>query len=288
MNIAQAKEISIEKILQNLGYYPTKSNQMESWYLSPFRAEKTPSFKLSLKLNRWFDHGQQNGGNSIDFVVHKFGFTLKEALNYLDNYSNEALFSFQKQITTVTEIKKIENNNKILKVIPIQHIALKQYLNERKINNLAIQDQISEVHYEVNQKKYFAIGFKNKSNGWELRSKYAKICLGKKDVTLIENQRTVLRIFEGFFDYLSFVQVRDDRFKKESDYLILNSVALLMKNEELLNKYLTIELYLDNDESGNKYTEMIKERFKKAIDNRDLFNGYSDLNEWLVSEEFKA
>lgn len=288
MNSTQAREISLEKILQNLGFEPLKSNQLESWYLSPFRLEKTPSFKLNLKLNRWYDHGEKIGGNTLDFVVHKFGFTVKEGLNYLEAFSNQPIFSFQKQIIDVPDIEKTENDTPILQTTAVQHIALKQYLASRCITKAFIQNQIKEVHYEVNQKKYFAIGFKNRSDGWELRSKYAKICLGKKDVTLIDNQSTVLRIFEGFFDYLSFLQIQENELKQGSDYLILNSAALITKNLVLLERYKTIELYLDNDETGEKYSNFIVSKYSNALDFRGLYNDYKDLNEWLMKYSLKA
>ena len=80
MNSNQARQISIEKVLQKLNYLPSKTIGNDYWYLSPFRTEVTPSFKVNLKLNRWFDHGEQIGGNIIDFLVHKFGFSISEAL----------------------------------------------------------------------------------------------------------------------------------------------------------------------------------------------------------------
>lgn len=288
MNSTQAREISLEKILQNLGFEPLKSNQLEFWYLSPFRLEKTPSFKLNLKLNRWYDHGEQIGGNTLDFVVHKFGYTVKESLNYLEAFSNLPIFSFQKQNIASSEIMMNKNNNSILKVIAVQHIALKQYLAGRFITKAVVHNQIKEVHYEINQKSYFAIGFKNKSDGWELRSKYAKICLGKKDITKIDNQCTALRIFEGFFDYLSFLQIENNKLKENSDYLILNSAALITKNIVLLEDYKTIELYLDNDETGEKYSNFITSKYNNAIDFRWMYKGCKDLNEWLMKYYLEA
>jgi hypothetical protein len=95
MNTTQARDISIEKVLQNLGHKPTKQNENDSWYLSPFRIEKTASFKLNKKINRWFDHGEQIGGNTIDFVIYKFGFNVPEALNFLKPFGDD--FFFQKQ-----------------------------------------------------------------------------------------------------------------------------------------------------------------------------------------------
>ncbi|UWY29363.1 toprim domain-containing protein [Flavobacterium sp. TR2] len=277
MNAIQAKEISIEKILQNLGCEPTKSNQNESWYLSPFRIEKTASFKLNRKINRWFDHGEQKGGNVIDFVIAKFGFNVSEALSYLEKF--DSFFSFHEQIFN-SEAQE-ENTINVEKIMPIQHVALIQYLKSRGIKEYKTNDCLKEIHYTIKDKKYFAIGFENKSNGFEIRNKYAKICIGKKDVTLVSNQSQILRIFEGFFDYLSFIQIRDNKNLEQSDYLVLNSVGLITKNLSVLQNYRTIELYLDNDTTGNKYTELIIKSFQDSIDYRRIFKGYKDLNEWF-------
>ena len=258
MNSNQARQISIEKVLQKLNYLPSKTIGNDYWYLSPFRTEVTPSFKVNLKLNRWFDHGEQIGGNIIDFLVHKFGFSISEALEYLKPF--ECDFSFQKQILDYPNPEKRQNNF-INKTIPIQHIALVQYLESRQIKNYKEVKQLREIHYTINDKDYFGIGFQNNSEGWEIRSKYAKICLGKKDITVITNESKTLRIYEGFFDYLSFVQVREILRMEESDYLILNSVALLLKNVPVLMNYTSIELYLDNDYGRNNYTELIRKQF---------------------------
>ena len=284
MNSNQARQISIEKVLQKLNYLPSKTIGNDYWYLSPFRTEVTPSFKVNLKLNRWFDHGEQIGGNIIDFLVHKFGFSISEALEYLKPF--ECDFSFQKQILDYPNPEKRQNNF-INKTIPIQHIALVQYLESRQIKNYKEVKQLREIHYTINDKDYFGIGFQNNSEGWEIRSKYAKICLGKKDITVITNESKTLRIYEGFFDYLSFVQVREILRMEESDYLILNSVALLLKNVPVLMNYTSIELYLDNDDAGNNYTELIRKQFEQAVDCRKLYREYEDVNDWLKAMVFK-
>ena len=284
MNSNQARQISIEKVLQKLNYLPSKTIGNDYWYLSPFRTEVTPSFKVNLKLNRWFDHGEQIGGNIIDFLVHKFGFSISEALEYLKPFEFD--FSFQKQILDYPNPEKRQNNF-INKTIPIQHIALVQYLESRQIKNYKEVKQLREIHYTINDKDYFGIGFQNNSEGWEIRSKYAKICLGKKDITVITNESKTLRIYEGFFDYLSFVQVREILRMEESDYLILNSVALLLKNVPVLMNYTSIELYLDNDDAGNNYTELIRKQFEQAVDCRKLYREYEDVNDWLKAMVLK-
>lgn len=278
MNAAKAREIPIKKVLQNLGCEPTRTNEKESWYLSPLRIEKSASFKVNNTMNRWFDHGEQKGGNVIDFVVLKFGFTISEALEYLTKF--EDFFSFQKQIFETPQVEKIDP---IKKIIPVQHIALIQYLKSRGITKYQNLTNLKEVHYEIYQNKYFAIGFRNNSDGWELRSKYSKSCIIKKDITLIENESRCLKIFEGFFDYLSLLQISDEKNLNESDYLILNSAALIITNISILEKYATIELYLDNDATGEKYTQLITEQYPQAKDERRKYSKYKDLNEYLCS-----
>jgi DNA primase len=179
MNSNTAKSISLEKLLQKQGHSPTKINGDDYWYKSPFRLESTPSFKVNIKLNRWYDHGEQIGGNAIDFLIYKFGFTVSETLEYLKQFSNEIdAFSFQKQNFEIIKNEKNEINH-INKSIPVNHTALVNYLKSRKINNYKNIEQLKEIHYTINDKNYFALGFKNNSQGWEIRSKYAKICLGK-------------------------------------------------------------------------------------------------------------
>jgi len=282
MNIEKAKQIPIELVLQKMNYTPSKTNGFDFWYSSPLHEEKTPSFKVNIKINRWYEHGLQKGGNVIDFISIKFNYTISEVLNFLKNYSDESIFSFQKQKNIETKFIESTTKIKIIKVIEIQHFALKQYLENRKIYHYENEPNLKEVHYEVNGKKYFGIGFQNRSNGFEIRYKYSKICIEKKDITLIKlvkGYKNKLRIFEGFFDYLSFI----NKFKSNSEFLILNSIALINRCDEILSNYEEIELYFDNDAAGDLYTKSTQEKFKNAKDCREFYKDFKDLNEWLIN-----
>jgi hypothetical protein len=280
MNIEKAKQIPIEMVLQKMNYTPSKTNGFDVWYFSPLHDEKTPSFKVNTNINRWYDHGLQKGGNVIDFIAIKFNYSIPEVLKFLENYSDESIFSFQKQKNI--EFNFTETKVNIIKVTEIQHFALKQYLENRKIYHYENEPNLKEVHYEVNGKKYFGIGFQNRNNGFEIRSKYSKICIGKKDISLInvvKGDKNKLRIFEGFFDYLSFRQLE----KKLSDYLILNSIALINRCDEILSNYEEIDLYFDHDAAGDLYTKSTLEKFKNAKDCREFYKDFNDLNEWLIN-----
>lgn len=283
MNIEKAKQIPIEEVLKKMNFKPSKTNGFDVWFISPFRDEKTPSFKVNTKINRWYDHGIQKGGNIIDFLQLNNNLSISETLKYLDNLTDGVIFSFQKQELSKSFNNEITNEIEIIKTIGIQHYALKDYLEKRKIHLIDNEPNLVEIHYQLKEKKYFAIGFKNKSQGFEIRSKYAKICIGKKDITLIDNRSDTICVFEGFMDYLSYRNSIYQLERQNCDYLILNSVALINKCETILNNYKAIELYLDNDKPGEKYTAEILSVYKNAIDKRGLYLEYKDLNDWLIN-----
>ena len=55
MNIEEAKRIPLEDYLRRMGVAPVKQQGDSIWYCSPFREEKTPSFKVSASRNLWYD-----------------------------------------------------------------------------------------------------------------------------------------------------------------------------------------------------------------------------------------
>ena len=173
-----------------------------------------------------------------------------------------------------------KSNYQILEAKAVEHASLIQYLKSRKLESQI--SELKEIHYELNERNYFGIGFKNDSGGYEIRNPHIKICLGKKDTTTIENNSNTLRIFEGFTDYLSFKILEQHLEKSKSDYLILNSVSMINRATDLVKTYPNIELYLDNDRTGNEVTEILNRRFPEAEDCRILYPNHKDLNEFLT------
>ena len=276
MNCTQFNKISVEEVLQSLGHFPTKQNEKEAWFINPFSKENNASFKINRKLNYWYLFSEGIGGNNIDLMKKYLNASISEVLNWAENQN----FSSFHQRTNNQKLFNLSKTYEILEVKDIQHPALIQYLKSRKVEDQ--KHLIQEIYYQINDKKYFGIGFKNDSGGFEIRNAYSKICLGKKDITTIKNNSKSLRIFEGFFDFLSFKNIEKSLENKVSDYMILNSVSMINKIKNSLENYEKIDLYFDNDEAGNRAVELIKNEKNEAEDCRVLYSDFKDLNDWLI------
>jgi hypothetical protein len=276
LSCERARAFSIEKALAKLGHFPKKTNEKEAWFLSPLRSENQASFKVSKKLNRWYDHGEGIGGNVIDLICKIRQCTVKEALEFIREDKNS--FFFQQQPSF-----EIEHEDKIViqEVKELNHYALKGYLKSRYISTETSKKFIKEVHYLFKDKKYFAIGFQNDSGGWELRNKYYKNCSSPKDITHIKNGNNKLIVTEGMFDLLSIISL-DTTLASGYDFLVMNSIAFVSKAREIMNGYLQIKLYLDTDLNGKRSTKKLMEHSNNCFDKSILYHGFKDVNDWWM------
>ena len=275
MNCSEAKNISIREVLESFSLFPSKENSRTAFYFALDREEKTPSLSVDFSKNTAFDFGTGKNYDSISIVQTMKGCSVSDALKYLEQFN----FSFQEQNLKLENLPK---GYEIIDVKEIQHPALIHYLKSRNVEDQ--KKWVEEIHYRMNDKNYFGIGFKNDSGGYEIRNAYSKICLDKKDITSIKNDSKDVRIFEGFFDFLSFKKVENYLEKETSDYIILNSVSMIHKIKNEIGNYKNIELYFDNDEAGTRAVEIIKNDLKNAEDCRILYSSFKDLNDWLIQK----
>lgn len=273
MNCEEIKQkISIRTVMESFNLFPSKENKRTAFYFAIDREEKTPSLSVDFVKNKAFDFGTGKSYDVISIVQQIDRCSVSDALKYLAKYTFSA----------PNDIQKVESNQEveyeILKTSEIRHFALVQYLTERRVYGQ--KHLVKEIHYKMNDKKYFGIGFLNDSDGFEIRNKYSKMCLGKKDVTLVktqENSFDEIAIFEGFFDYLTY---RNMEKEQSSNYLILNSTSMLFKVENELKNYDKISLFLDNDSNGKSVKSKIENQYKNVEDCSLIYNGFEDLNKW--------
>ncbi len=280
MNCEEIKEkISIRMVLESFNLFPVKENRKTAFYFALDREEKIPSLSVDFAKNKAFDFGTGKSYDVISIVQQMNLCSISEALRYLEK------FDFSNYNKLQSEETLHEKKYKIIMVREIQHPALIQYLKSRKVYEQ--KDLVKEIEYELNGKKYFGIGFFNNSGGIEIRNKYSKICLGKKDVTLIKNELNIsneILVFEGFFDYLTFRNLEKKQ-NINSDYLILNSTAMLFKAKDELKKYEKISLFLDNDSNGKSFKEKLQNQYKNVEDCSWIYHNFKDLNEWYCEKQ---
>ena len=274
MNCTQANEISIVDFLNSRSYIPTVNGDAH-WYI--LRDETKASTKVSANLNRWYDYGLDKGGKLVDLVCAYFtNGDIKEALEIIAGNSAQSNYKRHEETQIIT------SETKILKVLPtVQHQALKNYLNERKIFDF-FQDKISEIHYSIGNKNYFSLGWENEAGGWELRNKLFKGCINGKGITTIigEVDNDVLDIWEGMFSFLSFLQYHDQPHK----VIVLNSVANVNKAITDILRYKKVNLYMDNDKAGERATERFKSIRNDAVDCSSICGNHKDYNDYLLYE----
>ncbi|RKS56027.1 Toprim domain-containing protein [Gillisia mitskevichiae] len=273
----RARNLSIVKTLASFGHFPSRTTEKEAWFLSPLRSETQASFKVSLVLNKWYDHGTGRGGNGLDLIVAIKKCSVKEALELFSNKKKDFFF-FQQPILKNPTSSEIE----ILDVKPIQHQALIQYLGARKISIQTTQLYCKEVTYRIKGRSCFSIGLQNKEGGWELRNKYFKISSSPKAYTYLKNNADRLIIIEGMFDLLSMAELYPNQLEN-SDVIVLNSLSFLEPVSELFEKYKEVELYLDHDASGRIHSKELTDRYSNVKDKSECYIGYKDLNVQLIS-----
>lgn len=178
MNCAKIKQnVSIRSVLESFNLFPVKENRKTAFYFALDREEKTPSLCVDFMKNSAFDFGTGKGCDVISIVQQIKKCSVSDALKYLSS------FNFPANTERLTEKIQSEPQYRILKINEIRHPALIQYLESRKVSEQ--KKWVWEVHYELHGRKYFGIGFKNNSDGFEIRNNYVKICLGSKDITCI-------------------------------------------------------------------------------------------------------
>ena len=275
----EIRKTDMVQYLSQLGFEPKKIVRADYWYFSPLRNENTPSFKINRSKNCWFDFGIGTGGNIIDFAILYHDCTVGE---FLRMFQNDSYFH-QQAISVPAKENKEEGRIKILYDKSISSLGLIRYLHKRNIALPLAEKYCSEIIFRTYDKTNIALGFKNDSGGYELRNEFFKGSNSPKDVTTFKNKSQKVAVFEGFFDFLSFISLLSKNEIKETSFCVLNSLSFFEKSRAFLEKHNAIHLYLDNDTCGINMTSYAKSLNQKYIDESHLYKNYKDLNDWTVN-----
>jgi hypothetical protein len=280
-------------ILGKLEFKPEKIDEHKALFISPFRKEHTPSFKVDIKKNLWVDFGEVGekgkplGGDPLAFVrkwlAHTgFEHSASDGLRWMQN-----MFGFVR----IAPVLKIVEDRAIKREALISYLATRgipleyatPYLREVDIRN------------KNTKKLFFALGMQNEDEGYEVRNAFFKGSVGPKMLTMIRGKipkPDELHIFEGMMDFLSYL-VSEGKPILDGHAMILHSTANLEKATGFIANYgyKTVFSYMDNDTAGRKATENLETYFKTQADTvhqrmNDFYSGYKDVNKWHV-DKFK-
>lgn len=279
--IETLRQIPLEDFLARLGHEPVRRRGNEWWYAAPYRTERTPSFRVNVDKQLWYDFGLGKGGDI---------FTLAGVFVHSCDFMEQAKFITEAGIVPLPPIgprphKAVEKKPAFeeVEVRALSHRALLSYLEERGVASAIAGRHCKEIHFRLNGKRYFAIGFGNRSRGFELRNCFFKGCIPPKDFSSFRQGSSRCHLYEGFMDWLSALTLG---IGTTEDSLVLNSVANVDKAIPALENYQEIVCHLDHDDAGRRTVEVLRKHFGECVtDHSGLYSGYKDLNEYLVAKQ---
>lgn len=277
-NCNTARQIPIVEYLGKCGFKPEAINGNDYWYLSPLRDEKTPSFKVNTRRNAWYDFGTGEGGNLIDLGIRLKNCTVESFLAELKigDYSIPSyLVPDHIARQSIPEKKVI-----IHAVAELQAPSLLYYLHKRGIDPNRAKQWCKEVTFSFGSKQFSAVGFENRSGGYELRNTWFKGSSAPKDITLIDNGSKAVCVTEGFIDFLSLLELKKQRLA-EIDFVILNSLSLISKSFDVLKAHTDVFLFLNHDQAAIIAGEKLETAGIIGIDSSRFYKDFNDINDYL-------
>lgn len=285
MNSKQAKALPLHEFLGRLGYQSARTRGNDVWFTSPFRPdERTPSFKVDLSRNVWYDFGMGQGGTVIDLVQQLYRLPdVAGTLAAIEAASGGSLAAIARHnpgdVPAKREAPVIES------VGTISDAELVAYLASRAIPPELARTYMQEIRYRVGGREYKALAFQNEAGGYEVRNAAFKGTVGKKDVTyLAAPNRDDAAVFEGGFDFLAAL-AHYGRERPESNVLVLNSISFVDRAAGLLAErgIGKLHTYLDHDKAGRDATERLHGAGEwLARDASGFYAGFKDVNDYLV------
>lgn len=294
MDCLTANQKDIVGFLISNGIRPVERRNNGLFFISPFRNEKTPSFKVDQDKNIWYDFGTGTGGRLIDLVCQLHKVNVSTALNIISGteISPTPFLSFDQQKEKIHSEKVIE----IKHIQKLQNKALIDYIESRGIPYNIASMYTEEAYYKTYPgqiKSFFAIAFKNDKGGYELRSniKSSKFPNGfkgstsPKTITTIIGNNSKINVFEGFMDFLSALVFFE--YEPVNKTIILNSLSHLRQLYEMIPTNACVNLFLDNDLPGKEAAKEITSKYPNAKNQAiKIYPEFKDFND-LICNQYK-
>lgn len=273
--IESLKKVSCVDYLLSRGHKPKHSTGRTYKFLAPWRPESSSSLSIYKATNTFVDFGDKTkAGSVIQLVMALEDVSFPRALeilqgNKLPEHKIEH-FAIPKEAIRIIYRTSITDDRLI------------QYLAKRCIPLIVANRYCQEACIELHNSKGEAytvrcIAFINSKGGYEFRSTKLKISNSPKIYSTINPGNATAIVVEGFFDLLSYFTLYGEQ--KDITYISLNSTSFVDYCD--WHNFSLVEYWGDRDTAGNKCLQKIKEKIM-VKDMRLTYNGFKDLNEYLV------
>jgi len=218
MTAIEINQIQIYDYLKTRGINPARRYGGYSMYHSPFREERTPSFKVSEIRNLWIDFGTGDGGTLIDLAIRMNpGFNVSRAMAEIEaSMLTDRIFSFHKPMPTPSIRKQLQVSDEAGRIIIYKikklgcNSALSDYIKARGIELKTASKYCKELYFKIGEKNLFGIGCQNDNGGWAIRNKFWKGC-SAQGISLYKKGHSQIAVFEGVFDLLSYLEIEGEK-----------------------------------------------------------------------------
>ena len=151
MEIDALRQIPLADFLTRLGHEPIRKRGNEWWYAAPYRTERTPSFRVNVDKQLWYDFGLGKGGDI---------FTLAGEFVHSNDFMEQVRFITEAGIVPLPQMeprshKTVEKQPAFeeVEIRPLSHRALLSYL--AAINAGGVLPRKTFSIGEANEKRYY-------------------------------------------------------------------------------------------------------------------------------------
>lgn len=284
LNIQRAKEASIIDYLRSIGIEPEYTTGSTAFYFSPWRKETVPSLGVSLHRNKWKDFGENMKMSDVLDLIQKIEkCSLAKAVDI-------ALGKTTGTTPAQHEPPPPSEKRKYIEIKATETLSdrnLWSYISGRGISVYTASKYLSQLrivfpYSKTNStKEHLVVGFRNDSGGYEMRSSYLKVCNSPKTITTIRGDDKHVILFEGFFDYLSFVEMYGEPTEK---VVVLNSTSFMPSIAPFLSGC-TVYSFVDNDNAGDACIRILYDNGIPFADCRYIYEEYNDLNQYWTNTQ---
>lgn len=268
---------------------------------SPFRDERTPSFHILAGGYGWIDFGDGTKGGVIDLVMRLEHCDRYFAIKRIIEIKNGGRFFVPTSKQTSRSAYRQVPALKVVSSAFVSDDTLIRYASRRGISEEVLRLYCREVAVRKGRSNSVQsyIGFPNNGDGYVLRSAESgpggKRCtnsaptyLSPDGILTAEPADCTIAVFEGFFDFLSFIERRrsEHGILPGCDICVLNSVTNIKRSLDFILGHESINLFLDNDTAGRATSEAIIESAQgvSVLDHCGEYAGYGDFNEFHQEE----